>query len=422
MCSSDLHFIAGLKTALDAINKKWYQEFDSKYHVSSILKFIQSEMDFSDHDAALVQKLTNEIKYFEGYIEESYTDFDRILNRDCQRENDDSGAREVVDDNAAAALQKSKEEAAAALKKSKEEAAAKEEKKKKDLAAQREIEKRNAKRKKEEAEALAAAKAVADANILDDWDKLPQNIAALKLISRSKVTDLDYFNYVFLGLLKLSVTPEQFLNKHTSDNSTEHRCEAFIQKIPAQAITKSFLCLVPGHSVVAQGSYYVNQKEAGAVRMRNLATAANLASFQEYDQHQQEDFRRANKKTISLFFWNGSIMVVCMRKGTVKISTELEEFAWDQEAPKKITFVKFFEEHQFGDDNHQDDANCQHFHIHCENLLLCIGVQPCANWSGSRTSDLTNLTKALEDDLARLMLRGIFNDNSIFDQRNIRYL
>ncbi len=57
-----------LKSATDEISRTCFQDFDSKFHVSSILKFAQSDMDFADQDARLGQ----ETEFLTRYISESF--------------------------------------------------------------------------------------------------------------------------------------------------------------------------------------------------------------------------------------------------------------------------------------------------------------------------------------------------------------
>ncbi len=93
-------------------------------------------------------------------------------------------------------------------------------------------------------------------------------------------SDKGYFNW-YLGKLKSqSLTISQLIEIHKVDNPTQFHCETLFQKMPDQNIQDPFLMLVPGRPIIAQGKAWTRCGPEGLLRLRNLAAATILASFQ----------------------------------------------------------------------------------------------------------------------------------------------
>jgi hypothetical protein len=174
------------------------------------------------------------------------------------------------------------------------------------------------------------------------------------------------------------------------------------------------MLLVPGRPLVAQGKGGWSKCEAeGYGRLRNLAIATELASFKPLSDDEKEVFRIADKESISLFFSNGSIILVATLQEQIRVSSELRNLPW-QKKTFKITAAKVCQVNSRGCDR----STCQNYHAFCGSKVLCIDVEECD--VSLKVGDVTNLHKALENDLAKRVLLEIFDDNSFLIQRNIR--
>jgi hypothetical protein len=198
-----------------------------------------------------------------------------------------------------------------------------------------------------------------------------------------------------------------------NDTPSLHVCEAFFQKLPEQDVKNAFMLLVPGRPLVAQGKLWTKCEAEGLGRLRNLAMATELASFKSLNESEREDFRLADKESISLFFSNGSIILVATSRDQITVSAELSNLPWEK-CSFKIIAAKVYE----GNPQDCSHSNCGKYHACCGSSFLCIIVEKCESFA--KVGDVTNFQKALEDDLARRVLNEIFDDKSFVAQKNIR--
>ncbi len=405
-----------------------FQDFNSKFYVSSILKFAQSYMDFADQDADLVQQLGEEIDVLKSYILKSAELYElNFASAVCpvqriEEEINSSNEGQEACDSAAAAQQviqaklleeRAKAEAEKLQKKAqaddKEREAREKAQKKRDEACEKQ---------RTKAVAAAAAAAAAFEAIIIRTNQNCDWLQALKLLEDR--SELGFFNFYLAKLRRETITAEEMELMHIRDTGPDCQCPAFVQKIPDQKYEDQFMFLVPGHPVMCQGISYTNPKSGpqGLHRIRTLAMAAELASLSKCTDTEQEAFRVSTKESSSLYFVNGSIFLVNRKLVSgIRISPEFRILAWNR-LPQKITRATFYENTNFDDDNHEESNMCQQLHIHCGRLLLCIAVETVAN--NSRPFDLTNANKRLEDDVASLMTN--FNDKTFIIAAQMKFL
>jgi len=205
-----------------------------------------------------------------------------------------------------------------------------------------------------------------------------------------------------------------FFNR--DDTPAPHVCEAFFQKLPEQDVNDSFMLLLPGRPLVAQGKTWTRCEVEGLARLRNLATATLLASFKPLTDEEQESFRIADKESISLFFANGSIFLVATSKDQIGVSADLKNLPWGKSS-FKIVAANFYQVEQGARECPIQD--CTKHHACCGSSVLCIKVAPVDSVA-AKIGDATNFQKALEDDVAKRVLHEIFDDNSFVMNTSIR--
>jgi hypothetical protein len=176
-----------------------------------------------------------------------------------------------------------------------------------------------------------------------------------------------------------------------------------------------FILLLPGRPLVYQGKHWTSGKDGntGLGRLRNLAVATELASFKPLNDVEKEQFRLADKESISLFFSNGSVILVATSEEQIKVSAELIHLPWEKQS-FKIIAAQVFQ----GNPGDCSSPSCSKLHAIYGPSFLCINVVQCENLA--KVGDTTNFQKALEDDLARRVLNEIFDDDSFMLQTNIR--
>lgn len=200
-------------------------------------------------------------------------------------------------------------------------------------------------------------------------------------------------------------------------------CKAFFQKLPEQDVSKTFILLLPGRPLVAQGKAWTKCEVEGLVRLRNLATATSLASFKSMDDVQRESFRIADKESASLFFSNGSIFLVATSKENITVSQSLRNLPW-KPSSQKIVDLEFSQvetlvvARNFALDVCQRE-NCSGYHACCGTSCLCIRVVEFDSVA-PHIGDVTNFQKKLEDDVTKRVLNAIFDDNSFVMNTNVR--
>jgi|LauGreDrversion4_2_1035121.scaffolds.fasta_scaffold145671_2 hypothetical protein len=205
-----------------------------------------------------------------------------------------------------------------------------------------------------------------------------------------------------------------FLNR--DDTPAPHVCEAFFQKLPQQDVKNSFMLLLPGRPLVAQGKSWTRCQVEGLVRLRNLATATLLASFKPLTDEDRESFRIADKESISIFFSNGSIFLVATSKEQITVSADLKNLPW-KKSSYKIVAANFYQVEE--DRRECPIQDCTNHHACCGSSVLCIKVAPVESLA-AKIGDATNFQKALEDDVAKRVLHEIFDDNSFVMNTSIR--
>ena len=199
-------------------------------------------------------------------------------------------------------------------------------------------------------------------------------------------------------------------------------CEAFFQKLPEQDVSKTFILLLPGRPIVAQGKAMTKCEVEGLVRLRNLATATLLASFKSMDDVKRESFRIADKESASLFFSNGSIFLVATSKENITVSQSLRNLPWNPSS-HKIVDLKFRQVETLVDARsfalNVCDEHCSGYHACCGTSCLCIRAVAFDSLA-PHIGDVTNFQKKLEDDVAKRVLNAIFDDNSFVMNTNLR--
>jgi hypothetical protein len=206
--------------------------------------------------------------------------------------------------------------------------------------------------------------------------------------------------------------------RNRDGTAANHVCEAFFQKLPEQDVKNNFMLLLPGRPLVAQGKLWTRCPVEGLGRLRNLATATLLASFKELTDQDQESFRVADKESISLFFSNGSIVLVAISEDQVRVSAKLKHLPW-LKSPFKIVAAKFYQVEHGGEACPCPVQGCTHQHACCGSSVLCLKVAESES-SAAKLGDSTNFQKALEDDVAKRVLREIFNDRSFVANSSVR--
>jgi hypothetical protein len=207
-----------------------------------------------------------------------------------------------------------------------------------------------------------------------------------------------------------------FSTYNRDDTPAPHVCEAFFQKLPEQDVQNTFMLLVPGRPLVAQGKTWVRCDAEGLGRLRNLATATLLASFKPLTDEDREKFRIADKESTSLFFLNGSIFLVATSRDQIKVSADLKNLPWEKSS-YKIVAANFYQVEE--DTNECPIQDCTNHHACCGSSVLCIQVAPVDSLA-AKIGDATNFQKALEDDVAKRVLHEIFDDNSFVMNTSIR--
>jgi hypothetical protein len=224
-------------------------------------------------------------------------------------------------------------------------------------------------------------------------------------------SDKGYFNWYLEKLKSQSLTISELIEIHKVDNLSQFHCETLFQKMPDQKIQDPFLMLVPGRPIIAQGRAWTRCGQEGLLRLRNLAAATILASFQPIaDAASEERFRTSVKQSISIFFSNVSIFLVSTRKDAIWICKQLEDLPWASES-WNLTALKIYKI----TDNH-NRQECHNVHAGTDALELCMQVSEAIK---VKTGDLTNYHKAIEDDAVRRVMKDIFNDGSFVIQINV---
>ncbi len=397
-------------------------DFDNFFHFRSIHKFAIQEFHFPDSYEQFTGKLQLEMSFWTKHIEEQVQLFHMKQIRDAAvaaaarasgggaadgagiEASDSDVEKEVAQEE-----QKIREELSRLETEKKNAQAEKFRKEKEEKKKRAEIEKR--KRDAAEVKALEKAEqANRNYNLLDacQYKAIPGH-----LIDKS---DRGYFNWLLEKMNHKKFTPEQLYQMHSGDNSVQYTCKPFFQKLPEQNILKEFMLLVPGRPVVAQGKAWTKCPEIGPTRLRNMAAATFLASFKTLTDHQQEEFRVTDKESVSLFFSNGSIILVATAQKMIKVSAQLKALPWTKNS-YKVTAANFYQD-QTSHDAANSDQPCSQYHARCGESVVCLALEQCEG--EAKVADVTNYHKALEDDVAKRMLQEIFDDNSFILQRSIR--